>query len=779
MSDTTISADYAAHQRLRALQTFATHADAAVRERATARVARWQRVLEGMASGDIDVGDRAPLPGVPTWATLEVVTGGFATGRLLAEQPLDEHEQAELATLPPEPDATPRGRLNRHALAAGQAALLAHVERGTYRVELPEEAALAVVAWLQHHGHVDAALTIVEAIAPFIERLRFTPRAATTPLAVGTSMHRTTGTAVAAALRGREPNAAVVRMNEALRVWPALNDAAVALVLETVEGEPPRFARDASGQVLRDARGQPQVVGGQPFVHVDDAWRQRARALVSRIEAAQRVHHLRAKASLRYLEQMLDAHAGEATTHTNDVFFRQVLAGCVERREPGSEALARLRAEQTRVAAEPLHVALAQVLAARLANHTGGVADPDALRGVITPAEDPALAGRAIPAGLAEKLEACREAPIEELVSRGVVPSSEVLAVLVPQLSAQVLAAGIDDPALRRLYASTYGAFRRRRSLLLLDLQSQVKIDELPWVAALAPLRRLDVGQQAAAHETLAQLALLAVSAFPQTILPNPLVKELTALAKAAGLALPLVEEIAADIFQDAFTQKFQDAARTSATLLRDGLYARYYDLPLPEHFPAGPAEPPITKKTRHRPATATVFLATCHARAAEAQGPTDRPSYASFNGTVLEQAQILETHNLAVLFDALDLRRTLGPQLGELADVCFGWILDQLALKIVDRRAQLHRLKDCAYAWRQMIFFQSLVPLDQLPAFVSRCWGRFHERAQRHPAVMRFMPALVGLSAIAAGQRFDASGRVGDGRRYLGWSVGRHWLDA
>ena len=51
-------------------------------------------------------------------------------------------------------------------------------------------------------------------------------------------------------------------------------------------------------------------------------------------------------------------------------------------------------------------------------------------------------------------------------------------------------AAGIDDPSLRLLYGAVYAAFRRRRSLLLLDLAHQVRLEELPWVRAIEGLRR-------------------------------------------------------------------------------------------------------------------------------------------------------------------------------------------------------------------------------------------------------------------------------------------------
>ncbi|MBK7842034.1 MAG: hypothetical protein IPJ49_31050 [Candidatus Obscuribacter sp.] len=45
----------------------------------------------------------------------------------------------------------------------------------------------------------------------------------------------------------------------------------------------------------------------------------------------------------------------------------------------------------------------------------------------------------------------------------------------------------IDDPALARLFLQLYIAFRKRRSLLLLNLESQVKLEELPWLSVIAP----------------------------------------------------------------------------------------------------------------------------------------------------------------------------------------------------------------------------------------------------------------------------------------------------
>jgi hypothetical protein len=57
--------------------------------------------------------------------------------------------------------------------------------------------------------------------------------------------------------------------------------------------------------------------------------------------------------------------------------------------------------------------------------------------------------------------------------------------------------------------------------------------------------------------------------------------------------------------------------------------------------------------------------------------------------------------------------------------------------------------------------------------------WSADHLRKQRPEFQARFGPVFAGLRAVAAGDRFETDGvhRGSDGRRFLGWSVGRHWL--
>ncbi len=75
------------------------------------------------------------------------------------------------------------------------------------------------------------------------------------------------------------------------------------------------------------------------------------------------------------------------------------------------------------------------------------------------------------------------------------------------------------------------------------------------------------------------------------------------------------------------------------------------------------------------------------------------------------------------------------------------------------------------AYAWRQAIFFLSLV--DQ-PA-QTEALHAFRDTSARQPGPWqrRFEPVLKGLEAIVNGLTFDATGKHATGLRFLGWSIG------
>ncbi|HLK59941.1 MAG TPA: hypothetical protein VKU00_25495 [Chthonomonadaceae bacterium] len=172
----TANPGYVLGQLASALAASQEHPDPNTRMRAARKIEQWVDVFQGMLSGALRIGSRTPVGQTPAWATLEVVQGGFATGSLLAEGPLQPHEAALLARLPSEPSAPPRARLNSYYVSdAGIAELQEMVRTGCYRIHVPEEGALLVVAWMLGQGRFDAAREILDAIGSYLDRLRFYP----------------------------------------------------------------------------------------------------------------------------------------------------------------------------------------------------------------------------------------------------------------------------------------------------------------------------------------------------------------------------------------------------------------------------------------------------------------------------------------------------------------------------------------------------------------------------------------------------------------------------
>jgi hypothetical protein len=295
------------------------------------------------------------------------------------------------------------------------------------------------------------------------------------------------------------------------------------------------------------------------------------------------------------------------------------------------------------------------------------------------------------------------------------------------------------------------------------DLESQVKLSELPWVAAIDSHRRSGFDDRERATQTLEQTATLALTGFPQQILPNKLLQEVRALAEAAGLKLPIVDEVAADIFMGDFSEKFLRAAQIAAAMLRGSLYERYYGLSYERVLAIDDV-----RASRFGASSSPAFVRMCNELAGT--DVFNRRSVA-YNGTIIEQEQILTSHNLATLFRAFGLAETLRPRMRELAERCFTWICRSLQRKRDPWKAKLQAVKNAAYAWRQMVFFVSTMSGEERRKFLA--WAEEHLAAQRAEFRDRFGPALEGLRSVDAGTTRGAEGVS----PFLGWTTGKHWL--
>lgn len=754
-----VNPGYAAFQIAKALTTSEEHADPATRERAKAKITKWETVLQNLLNGVVDYGARTPVGGVPGWATLEVVTGGFATGALLAAGPLQVHERELLKSLPPCPGGAERQCLNSYFVSEkGFSELGDLLQSGRYEIAVPEEGALLAVVWLVKNGYADEARELIHHIAPFFAKLRFYPIPSAHPQRYGARVHLQDVAKTIGDLQKLTPNQHILAQKEAVEVWAPYYDRLVALFFETVEDDWP-------------CRKYPP------------GWPERATALTKEYTELRKRHPAcgkpeRAQGHFAQLRKFLERCAEQPRSLTGREVgrIRLILRRSTEKRgRPGSAKCTEVRSRQLRDVRAPMFHQIAQVVIPRLERHekTSGIDEVTPINNPVGPEESVQFnvaAGTAVPASIQRKVERCLNETIQELVKRDLITSGETLARVLPQMTSGLRAAGISDPALRQLYAGIYRAFRRRRSLLLLNLEKQIQIEELPWVAAIDRFRNETLSSADLARQALEEITVLTITSFPHAIIPNKLLQELRALIKGAGLDIPLVEEVAVDIFMGEFSGKFLTAAKKATRLLEGTVYSAYYGIDHEEieRIPDAPTQPKkvsFWSRTTQKPEP---FVQLCATRAGVELG-TWNPAT---NGMIVEQQQILTTQNLAVLFKELRLTDTLRNQLGDLAKQCFKWICQRQQMKTDKWHAKLIMVKNTAYAWRQMIFYLALLPPDELTVFLQ--WAQAHLEEQSVEFQNRFRQALKGLVVAAAGRQL---GDEPDVRRFLGWTNKKHWL--
>ena len=543
---TGVNPGYAAFQIAKALTTSKEHDDAATRERAKERISRWETVLRNILTNSVEYGSRTPVKGAPGWATLEVVTGGFATGELLAGGPLQEHEKKLLEHIPGVPEGEARRALNAYFLTdAGFAELQDRLITGSYDVLVPEEGGLMVAAWLVQNGYVEEARELIDELSPYFSKLRFYPIPITHPRQFGSQVHLQDVGKTIENLRKIGLNMRILAQKEAVEVWAPLYDRIVALFFETVKDN-------------------------WPCQSYPDGWSDRALALLDEYSGLSKEHTLcgkmtRSNDHSAQLREFLGrcARNPKGLTGREVGRIRLILNRYVEKwGNPNSSKCIEARSRQAADVSAPTFNVIAEVVTQRLEQHSrdDGIDDISRLNDAVAE-EETAISGvpegTSIPPSIQRKVERCLNETVDGLIKRGLITSGETLARVLPQMTSGIRAIGITKPTLRQLYAAIYCAFQRRRSLLLLNLEKQVQVEELPWVAKIERFRSESLSSQELARQTLEEVTVLTLTSFPHAIFPNKLLQELRALVKSANLDIPLVDELAADIFMGKFSGKF------------------------------------------------------------------------------------------------------------------------------------------------------------------------------------------------------------------------------
>jgi hypothetical protein len=253
---------------------------------------------------------------------------------------------------------------------------------------------------------------------------------------------------------------------------------------------------------------------------------------------------------------------------------------------------------------------------------------------------------------------------------------------------------------------------------------------------------------------SLVRVVELVLTSWPERPLRSGLIAAIRTAAARSGVNLPLVDDAPADKFIREPTEDGLHAAQRAARLLDGTLYAIYYGMPCAEI---------------QRMDDVGAFGALCVKRA----GVAGMPRSVARNGMILEQQQILTTHNLAALIGGLGMPPRLAAAIPQLARRAYSAVVRMLQTPVAPRRT-LRNLRDAATAWRQMIFFLSLAPRKVSDVFVV--WAG-EELAKQPPAFRaRFGPAYAGLCLALAGMTPGEHTAPG-ARPFLGWSTSRHWL--
>lgn len=671
-------AGYEWEQLRKALATEQISDDPKTRKRASLRAGQWTSVLLGIASGRIRVGSRTPVRAFPVWLTPEIVRGGFATGAPAAGGPLtsDEIALADLVGA----EQTRESLFDWFLSADGLRELNRMIDDGDYRLDLPEHGALLVAVYLLRVGQSSAAKSVVTTIRPWADRIRFWPIPSKVIDLPG--VHVATVPEVADRLAAKRPQRQVEAAREALTVWAPFADRVV---------EHWWLTRGAAG-----------VVGSE----LPDGWVSAGDELgleYHRLAASHTLtsKHRDPKGSLQIL---LAGMRRAATSSLDESAIRRlndVVAHIVAKRgEPNSPRLNDLRKRQFEISSEPSHAALAHDAAERLR-----AAD-------IEVAGDPVALLEGAPGVHLDSVRSiarqATHAPIEFLLRAGIVRSAEMLAVLAPQLTGETVAGRYADPAAARLAKRAYLAFANRRSVLLLNHETQVSVLDVPWFSALEATATPDAGAGLAKAQAIA-LAGDVMRYFPGTSIPNSVVRELDRLLKLADIDAPLTYELASDIFMGSFSEVFQRAAQEAARRIPNTLYSSYYGIDYPSVAKFGvEMQPRPFGRTPRR--TVPSFDALVRERAGVSSSGW---AGVAENGMIIEQAQILTTHNLAQLVD-------LGVELDWMAQARSAWNFVRAHLSSTLGSKPLHHRKNAAFAWRQTVFFLSLAGREDVVVFLG-----------------------------------------------------------
>ena len=732
-------------------------------------------------------GSRRPTT-YPEWVTLEVAHGGFATGRaksaflVEAEQLKERSEHAEV----PEP-RTNQSFLNEEGLQE----LAAMLDSGLYQIEFPENSAFLVLVHLLRQDRVQDARELMQELAPYIDEIRFYPSASATaptfsPLKVGVInirelkgiLHSIQG---ACGKRGLTMS----RHQDGCDFYQPIQAQALRILTDVLEngGALPSDCTEIKKEIEALAT-QYFIVNPIPSKVV---------VKVATKGVAQDPHpvskHIRAHSTTRVLVEALCTMAlgnqlseEELKTVTDRVRTVAAKNGVVgtpryetyRARVELSSAVSNNGAEVGMAAAKILNsekqadqsyleesevTALAEKVMAAVNKSSGN--NNGYSTAIRAPRQYHGTSASQLPTRVQSAFSRAVSRTIEEHIEAGVINSAEMIADVVPVLFNAAASNKIEDPVLRRLYCDLAVAFSRRRSLLLLDLQSQVRLDELPFAKPMLAGLKSGSGNSAEVVATIDTIRIATrawLDHFPHTMTPNRFVSAIkgvirglrgptnqnsyapapsntgifaaisnmlglsrtAAVAEAPAAPTPstpevemprLLEELAADIFMGSFSSNFPLSTLQAAKALRGTIYERYYNLSaIYAKLIAEMGRVAQTTTAAGPPSQLGSILLDCATDCQPLWGADNTGRYTVANGRIIEAVMVLSTHNLYQLYSWLGLEQAAPSEGGvnnlNAARATWKYIIGVFTNPPADT---YYGYRMVAYAWRQLLFFLSM----------------------------------------------------------------------
>ncbi|HPY41103.1 MAG TPA: hypothetical protein PLM98_11340, partial [Thiolinea sp.] len=253
-----------------------------------------------------------------------------------------------------------------------------------------------------------------------------------------------------------KPKPRLLAQQEAVSVWLPFYDRIVALMLETLQN-------------------------GQPCQVYPLTWKQRAQGLLTEYRQLKAQHKLCLKHTdqTSYQYQLREfmrrcASAPAELTERELGRVRFILNSYIAKRgAPQSAQHLAARQEQLKTISQATLQQLARVVLERLGTQLTdrGLDNLEPILQAITPSEAEQhriMAGLAIPKAIRRKVQRCQIDSLTKLLETGLIGSGEVLAKVLPQITASLQAVSMTDARIRQLYAALYQSFRKRRSVYCL-----------------------------------------------------------------------------------------------------------------------------------------------------------------------------------------------------------------------------------------------------------------------------------------------------------------------